>query len=213
MMTTQTKANHVQAGGAPAWFRPYSRAQRALAASIRLIGSTLRTVAGAEHGLHRRPIRTSRNLQEASARLVDASARLRWAAQELAETNECIALEPERAAPVPELLIQATEHWMQVAAWLQQTTAALSAIQGDVLLGLQTGLLVPEHQDESRPRIRLAPRPVPIRAFLLLRQPRVSDRISPILRRRRRMPRPRAVRVPRCSLLGRAPPLFPISLP
>ncbi|HEX6158791.1 MAG TPA: hypothetical protein VF111_01410, partial [Thermoanaerobaculia bacterium] len=69
-----------------------------------------------------------------------------------------------------------------------------------------------EQPAPRRVRIRVAPRPGAIRAFLLRRQPRVVDRIAPILRRRRRTPRPAAVRVPHRSLLGRAPPLVPISL-
>jgi hypothetical protein len=178
---------------------------------VRLIGATLRTVAGSERCAHRRPIRTSRNLHQASALLVDASARLARAARELAETNECVAREPERATAVPDMLVHATERWMEVAILLQRASIDVSSLHEEVLLGLATGALVPERPAGRRPRIVLAPRPVSaIRAFLLLRQVRVVDRIAPLLRRRRRTPRPAAVRVPRRNLLGRAPPLFPI---
>ena len=221
------KANHARAlqgasgtcrnrrrpqSGRPAWVRPLCRAHRALDASIRLIGSTLRSVARTERGTRRRPIRTSFRLHAASSRLCDASVRLQWALRELEVTTECLALEPESmTAEVPELLTQAAERWTKVTAWLEQASGVVFSIQKNVLHGLRTGELVPERLSERRPRIILAPRPVPVRAFLHVRQPRVIDRIAPILRRRRRTPRPAAVRVPRRNLLGRAPPL-PISL-
>lgn len=201
-----------QKGGGPAWVRPFCRAERALEASIRLIGSTLRTVARSERCAHRRPIRTSRTLHEASARLHEASVRLARAAEQMRETNECIAREPERSTAVPALLLHTAERYVQVTAWLQQAADDVFTLQDDVLLGLETGFLVPEEPEGRRPRIRLAPRPVPLRAFLLLRQPRVTDRIAPILRRRRRTPRPASIRVPRRSVLGRAPPLSSVSL-
>lgn len=197
-----------QGGGRPAWVRPFRRACRALDASLRLICSTLPTVAASKRCAHRRPIRASRNLDQASARLVDASARLQRAARALAKTNECAAREPERAGDVPALVVQTTENWLYVSRWLAQVADDVFAFHEDVLLGLETGQLVPERPADRRPRIVLAPRPVPIRAFLLLRQPRVADRIACILRRRRRIPRPASIRVPRRTLLGRAPPLF-----
>jgi hypothetical protein len=171
-------------------------------------------VRGSARCAHLRPVRTSRNLHEASGRLVDASARLARAAEALAETNACISRDPVEASVVPDMLVRATERWVEVAGWLQQAAGDVSTLQEDVLLGLRTGFFVPEPERPAgrRPRIHLAPRPVPLRAFLRLRQPRVVDRIAPILRRRRRIPRPAAVRVPRPSLLGRAPPLFPLSL-
>lgn len=220
-----TRTNHAQAtrgtpgnrrrsrgGGGAAWVRPFCRAHRALDASIRLIDSTVRTMRSSERCAARRPVHASRNLDQASARLIDASARLERAARELAETNQCIVREPEQSALVPELLEHAAERFLGIAGWLQQTSDFVFQLQKDVLHGLATGELVPESPAERRPRIRLTPRPAPVRAFLRLRQPRVVDRITPILRRRRRTPRPAAVRVPRRSLLGRAPPLVPISL-
>lgn len=215
-----TRPNHAQAtpgtrrtrrrpkDGDPAWFRPYCRAQYAMIASIRLIGETRRTVARSRRSAHRRPVRASRDLHEASARLLDISTRLRRAGRELAETNASVA-DP---AVMGCLLTQANERWEELAGWLQQAAADVFTLQEDVERRLQTGVLVPERPAERRPRIRLAPRPVPVRAFLHRRQPRVVDRIAPILRRRRRTPRPASVRVPRRSLLGRAPPLFPISV-
>ena len=219
-----TTANHAQAtrathapsrnrrgGVRPAWVRPYCRAERALAATIRLIGSTRRAVARSERCAHRRPVQTSRNLHEVAGLLVHASSHLRRAAKELDETNECIARDPGHGSAASSMFVRATERCVQVTGWLQDAAADVFGLQEEVLLGLETGLLVPE-RPAGRPRIILAPRPVPIRAFLLLRQPRVTDRIAPILRRRRRTPRPASVRVPRRCLRGRAPPLFPISL-
>lgn len=201
-----------QRGVGPAWVRSYCRAHRALDASMRLIDSTLRTVARSERCAHRRPIRTSRGLHEVSGWLSDASTQLVRAARELALTTERLRLEPGPVELAPELLAYTAGRCVEVTAWLQVTADDVFSLHKDVLRGLATGSLVPEQPEERRPRIILAPRPVPIRAFLLLRQPRVVDRIAPILRRRRRTPRPAAVRVPRRHLLGRAPPLS-VSLP
>jgi len=198
--------------GGPAWFRPYCRAQRAINASIRLIGTTLRTVAKTERCAHRRPIHASRRLQEAGNLLVHASSQLVRAAKELVEVNACIAHEPDRTSGVPRLLAQATEHCAELTEWVEDASGNVLDLQEEVLLGLETGILVPEPPAGRRPRIILAPRPVPIRAFLRLRQARVIDRIAPLLRRRRHTPRPAAVRVPRRCLRGRAPPLVSISL-
>ena len=194
----------------PAWVRPFRRAQRALDACLGLIDSSFRTVVTSERCAHRRPIRTSRDLHHASGRLLEAAGRLRRAARELAESNECIGREPERARFAPQCLLGETQRWIHVAEWLNAVAGDVFTLHETVLSGLETGTFVPEPQTGRRPRIVLAPRPVPVRAFLLLRQPRVLDRIPSILRRRRRTPRPASLRVPRRSVLGRAPPLFPI---
>jgi hypothetical protein len=186
------------------WVRPFFRANRALDASLRLIGSTLRAVATAERAVHRRPVRVSRNLQDASELLATATVRLGWAARNLVELTACVGGE---TAQVPEMVVNATERWVSTAARLAEAANEVFAMHGSVLDGLQTGALVPERPADRRPRIVLVPRPVPVRAFLRLRQPRVRDRIGPVLLRRRRTPRPAAVTVPRPSVLGRAPPL------
>lgn len=142
----------------------------------------------------------------ASARLADASARLSLAARELAATSECVALDPEQSAGAPRLLVETTRNLILVTAWLDQVADGVFASHSAVLHGLESGTLVPERPADRRPRIRLTPRPAFIRAFLQARQPRVTDRIAPFLRRRRRTPRPAAIRVPRRSILGRAPP-------
>jgi hypothetical protein len=197
-----------QQGGMPAWVRPFCRASRALDASVRLIGSTLRTVARSERCAHRRPVRTSRTLQEASARLLDAHARLARAARELAISHESLTPEEKEEALVPELLVHNAERCVELTAWLEETADGLFSLHENVLHGLQRGTLVPERPAERRRRIFLAPRHVFVRAFLLRRQARVVDRIAPILRRRRRTPRPASIRVPQRNLLGRAPPCF-----
>jgi hypothetical protein len=96
---------------------------------------------------------------------------------------------------------QAAAHYIPIAV------QSLVIAQVDVLGGLSTGELVPERPSDGRPRIILTPRALFVRAFLVTRQPRVSDRITPVLLRRRRTPRPAEVRVPRRNLQGRAPPL------
>jgi hypothetical protein len=192
------------------WVRPFFRANRALDASLRLIGSTLRTIAAAERTVHRRPVRVSRNLQDASELLATATVRLGWAARNLAELTGCAAGDSATAQQVPEMVVNATARWVWTAARLAEAANDVFAMHGGVLQGLQTGALVPERPADRRPRVVLTPRPAPVRAFLRLRQPRVRDRIAPLLLRRRRTPRPAALRVPRRSVMGRAPPLFSV---
>jgi hypothetical protein len=191
-----------------AWVRPFRRAHRAIASSAHLITCALLAASASSRRARRRPVRASWELDQASEQLVRASSRLEWALRELAEVNECIAREPETGAEVPGFLLEATEHWAFMTGWLCESADEIFARHQDVLDGLLTGALVPERPADRRPRIILAPRPVPIRAFLLRRQPRVADRIAPLLRRRRRTPRPRDLRVPQPASFGRAPPLF-----
>jgi ribosomal protein L20 len=195
-----------------AWVRPILRAHRALDASFRLIKGSLLSAGASERRARRRPIQASVEMHAASDLLIRASSRLGKAARELAEVNACIAREPEKASDVPELLVMAAERWAFMAEWLSESADQVFTTHENVLEGLETGALVPERPEGSRPRIILAPRPVPIRAFLLLRQPRVAHRIAPLLNRRRRTPRPAAVRVPRRNVLGRAPPLVSVCL-
>jgi hypothetical protein len=147
-----------QQGGMPAWVRPFCRASRALEASIRLIGATERTVARSERCAHRRPLRTSRTLQEASARLLDAHARLVRAARELAISHESLTAEEKDEVLVPELLVHNAERCVEITAWLAETADGVFSLHENVLLGLQTGALVPEQPAERRRRISLAPR-------------------------------------------------------
>ena len=205
------RRNRPRRKGRYAYIRPLLRAEGAIEASLWLIEATRRAVARAERCAHRRPVRTSRNFRKAAARLHKVSKRLVWAAEDLAETKECIAGQPAMEV-IQYAVAYSTGRWVETAASLHQAEDDVFALQEEVRLGLQTGVLVPERPAGSRPRIRLAPCLVPIGAFLLLRQPRVIERIAPILRRRRHTPRPASVRVPRRNLLGRAPPLVSISV-
>ncbi|HET8772658.1 MAG TPA: hypothetical protein VFP80_02655 [Thermoanaerobaculia bacterium] len=193
----------------PAWVRPLVRASRAISESARLIGATLGAVRASECHAERRPVHASRKIHKASGRLVHASERLVRAARQIAWMEECLSRDPEHSAEVVGLFLEATASWICVAGWLDEVAGDVFAFHREVLTGLETGTLVPEPAG-GRPRIVLAPRPVPIRAFLRLRQPRVIDRIAPILRRRRRTPRRTALHVPPDTDQGRAPPLSSI---
>jgi hypothetical protein len=197
-----------------AWVRPFRRAHRAITSSAHLISLALLAAGASSRRARCRPVRASRELDQAAEQLVRASSRLMRAVRDLAEANACIAREPETVGelPVAEMLVQAAEHCVVMTQWLNESADQIFSRHQDVLEGLVTGALVPERPEGYRPRIILAPRPVPIRAFLLLRQPRVADRIAPLLRRRRRTPRPRALRVPRPGVMGRAPPVVSICL-
>jgi hypothetical protein len=199
-------------GRRPEWVRPFRRCQRALDSCARLIRSTLRILDDAEECAERKPLRTARNLTGATSDIRTVSRRLLHATRQLAEANECLAREPQ-PGDAAEILAHAEERLNAVAYCLRYVTENLSLLQFEVTGGLILGELVPEADGGlRRPRIILAPRPVPVRAFLAARQRRAVDRIASILSRRRRTPRPAAVRVPRRSHTGRAPPLSSICL-
>lgn len=200
-----------QGGARPGWLRPLRRAQRALHACVGLIDASFRKVLASERDARQRPARTSRELHHASGQLVEAARYLSRAARELAETNEWIAREPERARFAPECLLAETEHWLRVAAWLSEVAGDVFAMHETVISGLETGAFVPEPEPVRRRRIVKNPRTLFVRAFLSARRRRRAlDRITPLLLRRRRTPRPAEVRVPRRNLQGRAPPLSPV---
>ena len=202
-----------QSGDRRAGIRPLRRAALAIRTSSRLILSSVSRACAAEQCAERRPVQASRRLHAASGRLVDASRRLYEAACNLARANECIGRNPENAAGVPEMLIEVTWSWIAVSGMLGEASNDVFGRHENLIGLIENGTLVPERRPERRPRIRLAPRPPSLlRAFLQARQPRVVDRIASLLRRRRRTPRPAAVRVPRRSILGRAPPLSPLCL-
>ncbi|HEX7153250.1 MAG TPA: hypothetical protein VF618_17325 [Thermoanaerobaculia bacterium] len=183
------------------------RVQKALDASVRLLNAGLATAAKSGRCLTRRPLDSSRKLEHAEGRLALASARLAYAAKELAATAACLEREPETAAGAPQLMMEASQRWMAMHQSVDAAAGAIYAFHENVLAGLRSGALVPERENNRRPRIILAPRPTFFRAFLVARQPRVVDRISSALKRRRRAPRPAAVSVPRRASQGRAPPL------
>ena len=198
------------AGGAgrPEWVRPYRRAQRALDSAASLISSTIHAVMDAKRCAQRRPIRTARRLSGAAREMKVASLRLLHARRELAAASEALGRVPERqSGDAPELMELAAARCQAVAHYLPIAVQGVVIARVDVLGGLATGELVPERPSDDRPRIVITPRPLFVRAFLVTRQPRISDRITPVLLRRRRTPRPAEVRVPRRNLQGRAPPL------
>ena len=156
----------------------------------------------------RRPVRTAQRLNGAVRGMTVASLRLKEARRELSEANEALQREPDQqGGQAPEIMELATARCEAVAQYIPLALSDLVLTQLDVLGGLHTGELVPERPSDGRPRIVLNPRPLFVRAFLTSRQPRVSDRIAPVLLRRRRTRRPAEVRVPRRNVRGRAPPL------
>ena len=174
---------------------------------------TITAVEEAAYCMERRPLRTARRLTRAIRQMVTASLRLFEARRELAEAQDCLDRSPERhTGDAQELLDLATERCRAVARGIRFAASEVVDVQRGVLAGFASGELVPEHPSDSRPRITITPRPRPVRAFLAARQPRVSDRITPILLRRRRTLLPAEIRVPRRHLRGRAPPLSSICL-
>ena len=154
----------------------------------------------------RRPIHTAQRLNGAVREMTAASRRLLDARRELAEARQALDRAPDQQrGEAPELMELAAARCQALTDYIPIAVEQLVLAQLEVLGGLYTGELVAEPAGNRR-RI-VPPRPLFVRAFLASRQPRVSDRIAPILLRRRRTPRPAEVRVPRRSLRGRAPPL------
>jgi hypothetical protein len=162
----------------------------------------------AERRSRQRPVRTAQQLNGAMRQMIVASRQVLVARRALAEAMEALGRDPEQQrGEAPEILQLAAERCESVAHYIPIAVGAVALVQVDILGGLQTGELVPERPSDHRPRIAVTPRPLFVRAFLASRQPRVSDRITPVLARRRRTRQPAEVRVPRRNLQGRAPPL------
>jgi hypothetical protein len=198
----------------PEWVRPFRRLRRALDASVRSIDAALRSIGNCEECASRRPVRASRHLVAAHDCLVTASVCLARAAHALAATNACLGRDREGGDGAPELIVRETLRWISVAARVTGLSEQVSSMHDDVAEGIVSGALVPEPDFEvRRPRIVLAPRPAPVRAFLRARQPRVTDRIAVFLLRRRqtddRLP---AQDIPPRTCRGRAPPPSSIAL-
>ena len=192
----------------PEWVRPYRRAQRALDSAVSLIFSTMHVVMDAPRCAKRHPVRTARRLNGAMRGMTVASRRLIDARRKLAEATAALEREPDQQrGDAPEIMELAAERCQAVAHYIPIAVEEAVLAQLGILGGLRAGELVPERPSDRRRRIPLTPRPLFVRAFLAVRQPRVSDRIAPVLRRRRRTPCPAEVRVPRRNLQGRAPPL------
>jgi hypothetical protein len=197
-----------QQGARPEWVRPYRSAHRAIDSAVRLMEWTMGAASVSERCLERRPVRTARRLTGGARRLVAAGRRLLRASQELAAASACLERVPEQATVDAELLVElAAKRWQAASGYLKVVTGQMVVRQVEVLSGLACGALVPEHPSDSRPRIVVTPRPAPVRAFLAVRRARVADRISLVLQRRRRTPRPAALTPPPRTAQGRAPPL------
>jgi len=209
---TGTTRDHRRPRGArrPAWVRPLVRAHFGIRACARLIDSTLEEVAACRRQVHRRPFRTWRRLYEATDRLSAASNRLTRAMRDLGRTGDCIARDPENTTKVQPLLVVATQSWVEVGLRLSEVVGEVFTFNDEVFHGITTGTLAPERAAERCMQFALAFRPVPFRAFVLRRHPRVIDRIALVLHRRRRTPRPTALTVPRVTDQGRAPPRFSV---
>jgi len=180
----------------------------ALASTERLIDSTHDAVQSAWDTCIDAPVRTSRDLRRATARLMEAAIRLRRAARRLSETSRCIGAEPERAGQAPELLSDASRRWDAIAELLYQTLEETFDLRIGVREGLEIGELVPERTGPAAkrlPRILLAPRTISAREFLLCRRSSARDRIA-LLPTPRRRARIAAVDAPRRISRGRAPP-------
>jgi hypothetical protein len=181
---------------------------QALDASQRMIQWMHRTVAMAKKCACQRPIGVTRSLEHASHVLVTVSGRIVRAAQQIEAMRMGALEQQEDIEDVPEKLVESFERCMALAAQLAAVANEVYALQQVIHESVVSGELVPERDSYARrPRIILAPRPVPLRAFLRRRSPRVRERIGPVLRRRWRIPRPASLRVPQRQTLGRAPPL------
>ena len=196
-----------RAGGRQGWVRRYRRAQRVLDSTANQILEAMGMVLAFERSVERRPVRTCRRLTRGLRGLAAAGLKILRAQHELAEAKECLGRVPEHAAgDAAEILELASERCQAANHWLRYALNQVLMRQMEVLAGLACGELVPEHPSDSRPRIVVTPRPVAFRAFLAARQHRVADRITPVLQRRRRTPRPAALSVPPRTSQGRAPP-------
>ena len=182
----------------PEWVRPYRRAQQALDSAASLIHTTIHVVEDAGRCAKRRPMRTARRLIGAMREMDVVSMLVSVARREVAKANEALAQDPsQQRGDAPELMELVTARCQAVAESIPIAVTGAVIAQVDILEGLSTGELVPERPSDVRPRIVITPRPLFVRAFLVTRQPRVSDRITPVLLRRRRTPRPAEVQVPR----------------
>ncbi|HEX6101257.1 MAG TPA: hypothetical protein VF432_33380 [Thermoanaerobaculia bacterium] len=179
-----------------------------------MLEATVRSIADSRECAGRRPVRASRHLVAAQDCLVAVSVCLARAAHALAATNACLGRDPEGGDGAPELIVRETLRWISVADRVTGLAEQVASMHDDVRDGIVSGALVPEPDFAvRRPRIVLAPRPAPVRAFLRARQPRVMDRIAVLLLRRRRADdRLPAQDIPPRTCRGRAPPASPIAL-
>ena len=202
-----------QRGAAPGkeWVQPYRRAQRKLDDAASLIIASVWTVADAGCDYHQ-PGRSRRKLGRALHEAAVASVKHAEAEQYLLEAVAAVEHAPPELLDddAAELVEMATERFQTVSQYISVAVNQVVLGHEQILQGIESGEIAPEDLVlDDRPRRRvIRHNPLFVRAFLSARrQPRVGDRITPILRRRRRTLLPAEVRVPRRHLLGRAPPL------
>ena len=217
--TVSGKCRTPRRRGAPAgqeWVRPFKQTHRMLDNAASMILQSVHTVV--EAGCCARfPIRSTRKLIRALHQVSVATKQYFEAERFLSEATEAYEQAPPELVneEVAEMLEMASERCRTVGEYIHVAAREVYLGQTEILDSVASGEVVLEDpaqaQSEDRPRRRvivLTPRPLFVRAFLAARrQPRVGDRIAPLLRRRRRTLPPAEVRVPRRNLLGRAPPL------
>jgi hypothetical protein len=208
MRTRRLVRRGVRRARRPLWVARLRRLNRAVAASSRMIDSTMEAIERASGHAAECPVRTTRELQRLSRRLSGASLRLSQAVRAMGDTSESMLREPERAGGAPRLLIDATARWARAALALDHTSAQLLSLQEEVLEGLCSGEIIPESDGTKRlPRIVVTPRIISAREFLLCRRKSARDRIASIPARRRRTACRATTDAPRRISRGRAPPL------
>lgn len=196
------------------WIRPHRLAQHMLDNASSMILHSVHTVIDAGC-CAQTPIQSTKILIRALHHVQVASRQYAEAERYLMELAEAVEQTPPELLDddAAESLAMATERCHTVRQYLHVATNEIILGHEEIFQGVQSGELVPEDprvaQLDDRPRRRvIRHNPLFVRAFLSARrQPRVSDRITPVLRRRRRTLLPAEVRVPRRNLLGRAPPL------
>jgi hypothetical protein len=192
----------------PEWVNPYRRAQHALDVVEGLINSTMHVVLDTERCARQRPMRAARRLIGKLRGMDVATMQVDVARREVAQAKAALAQDPsQQRSDAPEIMDLVTARCEAAARYIPIAAGEAVLAHVGILEGLITGELVPERPSDTRPRIVVTPRPLFVRAFLVIRQPRVSERITPVLLRRRRTPRPAEVQVPRPDVQGRAPPL------
>lgn len=200
------------------WIRPYRQAQRILDDAASMVIASVRTVADAGCCADR-PIRSTKKLIRALCHVHVAVKQYARAERYLIEAADAFDSTPPELQDGngPELLEMAAERCQTVQHYIYVAANEVALVHTEILNAVASGELVPADPQElarelsgDRPRRRVIPhrRPLFVRAFLAAqREPRIGDRITPLLRRRRRTLLPAEVRVPRRNLLGRAPPL------
>lgn len=160
------------------------------------------------------PLRSTKKLIRALHHVTVASRKYAAAERYLVEVTEAVGQAPPELldGEAAELLERAAERCRTVRQYIDVAANEILLGHQEIYARVQSGEVVPEDPQsallDDGPRRRVIRRnPLFVRAFLAARrQPRVGDRITPVLRRRRRTLLPAEVRVPRRNLLGRAPP-------